>query len=648
MVPHHARIATTSLLAAMCAALCTVADPGTAQAQLIESAQQFWINQARREYVTRGYTDDRPYPDDYRGDRNQYAPDSGYSPFEYGRPFGPRNSRPPPRVEVKSPQYYDYVPDKPVVINLSEACQIETAASDIASAANGFAQACAVAPAVTLRVLPEVGKALSAYYSAHADFIWIDQGRPDAKALAVMATLAASDKFGLDPADYRVAMPENPGETMSAPDALRFELALSAKIMTFVLDARRGRIDPNRISGYHDLPRKSVDLVAALRELADTDNIAAVLAAQNPDNPRFRALTAALARLSAQDEQRIDIPQDTYIKPGASDPALGKVIAAIAQSASPAFKDEHADALAAAGTAQEYAPQLVALVRDFQRAHNLSADGVIGRNTIAALTRGSSRDKVEKIRLAMERLRWLPRRLGDRYVFLNQPAFEVAYVRGDGDPLTMRAVVGKPSTQTFFFTAHVKTIVYNPYWNVPRSIVINEMLPHLWRDPSYLDRQGYEIINTRGRQIASADVDWGGFAHDNVSVDVRQPPGRANALGRLKIEFPNAHAIYMHDTPVKSLFGQDARAFSHGCVRLQHPREMAAALLGTDVAHIDARIARGDNSSEAVPGDIPVYLAYFTAWPDSHGAVHFYDDVYGRDGHLKDALAKTEAVRRAQ
>jgi murein L,D-transpeptidase YcbB/YkuD len=133
-----------------------------------------------------------------------------------------------------------------------------------------------------------------------------------------------------------------------------------------------------------------------------------------------------------------------------------------------------------------------------------------------------------------------------------------------------------------------------------------------------------------------------------VSVDVRQPPGRGNALGRLKIEFPNAHAIYMHDTPAKSLFGHDTRAFSHGCVRLQHPREMAAALLGTDVAHIDARIARGDNSSEPVPGDIPVYLAYFTAWPDTHGAVHFYDDIYGRDGHLKEALAKTEAVRHAQ
>jgi murein L,D-transpeptidase YcbB/YkuD len=632
----------------MCAALCTLAYPDAAQAQLMESAQQFWINQARRhEEVSRGYAYDQPYPY-YDGYRDRYAPEPGYGPFQYGEPYRPGNDGPAPRVEVKSPEYYNYVPDKPVAMNLSDACQIETASNDVAPAGNGFAQACGVAPAVTLRVLPEVGKALTAYYSAHPDFIWVDQGRPDAKALAAMTTLASSDKFGLEPADYRVAMPERSGEAMPAPDALRFELALSAKIMTYVLDARRGRVDPNRISGYHDLPRKSVDLVAALREIAGADDIAAALSAQNPDNPRFHALAAALAKLGAKDEQRIAIPQDTYIRPGDSDPALGKVIAAIAQSASPVLKDKHVDAFAEAGTAQAYTPQLVALVRDFQRAHDLSADGVIGPNTISALTGGSPRNKVEKIRLAMERLRWLPRQLGDRYVFLNQPAFEVAYVSGDSEPLTMRAVVGKPSTQTYFFTAHVKSIVYNPYWNVPRSIVVNEMLPHLWRDPSYLDRQGYEVINTRGREIASADVDWAGFAHDNVSVDVRQPPGRGNALGRLKIEFPNAHAIYMHDTPAKSLFGHDTRAFSHGCVRLQHPREMAAALLGTDVAHIDARIARGDNSSEPVPGDIPVYLAYFTAWPDTHGAVHYYDDIYGRDGHLKEALAKTEAVRHAR
>jgi len=221
----------------------------------------------------------------------------------------------------------------------------------------------------------------------------------------------------------------------------------------------------------------------------------------------------------------------------------------------------------------------------------------------------------------------------------------VSFVDGARAPLTMRAVIGKPDSQTYFFTNRIKEVTYNPYWNVPRSIVINEMLPKLWRDPSYLSRLGYEVSNSRGRQVASNAIDWGAVATDQAAVDVRQPPGNRNALGRLKIDFPNRHAIYMHDTPQKHLFARGERAFSHGCVRLEHPRAMAAALLGTSVAEIDRKIAAGDNRTERVAGDIPVYLAYFTAWPDAQGTVRYYKDVYRRDANLAQAIARTEAAR---
>jgi len=182
---------------------------------------------------------------------------------------------------------------------------------------------------------------------------------------------------------------------------------------------------------------------------------------------------------------------------------------------------------------------------------------------------------------------------------------------------------------------------------VPRSIVVNEMLPKLYRDGSYLDEHGYQVLNQRGHQIASNSVNWAAFARNAQSVDVRQPPGRRNALGLVKIEFPNKHAIYMHDTNEKAFFTRDMRALSHGCVRLQHPNEMAAAVLGKDVDYVQRKIARGDNATERAPGDIPVYLAYFTAWPDQNGVVHYYNDVYTRDAHLKTALEKTEAARKS-
>jgi L,D-transpeptidase YcbB len=406
------------------------------------------------------------------------------------------------------------------------------------------------------------------------------------RGLAAIGELRAAEKYGLEPADYTVDVPQLPEDQNARAQAvLRFDFALSAKALTYVLDANRGRVDPNRISGYHDLPRKSVDLVAALDKLAASDDVAATLAGQNPDNKQFKALVKELARL------RSEAPEEAAPAP------------------EPKSKHKHASG-------------------------KHSGEGAAS--------------KLEKVEIALEELRWLPRNFGNTYVFLNQPAFEVTYIE-DGNPkLSMRAVVGKPSAQTYFFVDRIKDVEYNPYWNVPRSIVINEMLPHLSRDPGWLNHRGYEVSNERGQQIASNAVNWAAVASDKTAIDVRQPPGDRNALGRVKIEFPNKHAIYMHDTPEKSFFKRDMRALSHGCVRLEHPREMAAALLGTSVEHVDKRIAGKSTDKELVKRDVPVYLAYFTAWPDAEGKVHYYKDVYDRDAHLKAALAKTETARKVE
>gem|GEM_PF-1004963 len=489
-----------------------------------------------------------------------------------------------PTVRVTNPDFLTYAPDKLTNVALRPICEFKTAANGEAAAttqsqdsgANGgttaasplpdasppaaFLQACAASPSISMRLLPQVGEAVVRHYSKHPKFIWLDEANVNAKAQAAIASLGASDALGLDPADYRVEIPDLQSDDARARPAalLRFELALSAKVLTYVLDATRGRIDPNRLSGYHDLPRKSVDLVDTLATLAQSTDITAYLQSRNPDSFQFRALVAELARVRGTDPK----------------------------------------------------------------------------------------GKTPKLLVALEQLRWLPRQLGPRYVFLNQPAFEVSYFSGEGAaPLTMRAVIGKRDSQTYFFTDRIKEVTYNPYWNVPRSIVINEMLPKLWRNPSYLDRLGYEVTNSRGREVASNAVDWAAVATQQASIAVRQPPGSGNALGRLKIDFPNKHAIYMHDTNQKHLFAREQRALSHGCVRLERPNEMAAALLAISVAVVDKKMATGETRTERVPGEIPVYLAYFTAWPDPQGNVRYYRDVYDRDAHLAQAVAKTREAR---
>jgi murein L,D-transpeptidase YcbB/YkuD len=169
------------------------------------------------------------------------------------------------------------------------------------------------------------------------------------------------------------------------------------------------------------------------------------------------------------------------------------------------------------------------------------------------------------------------------------------------------------------------------------------MLPRLRSDPDYLDRSGYEVTDAKGRRIPSSSIDWSQYG-GKVPFSVRQAPSEANALGELKILFPNKHAIYMHDTPQKAFFQRDMRALSHGCVRLQDPRGMAAAVLGTSIDYVAQKLKQG-HSSEKVTRKIPVYVAYFTAWPDLSGKVEYFGDVYDRDTRLRQALDATEAVR---
>jgi murein L,D-transpeptidase YcbB/YkuD len=290
-------------------------------------------------------------------------------------------------------------------------------------------------------------------------------------------------------------------------------------------------------------------------------------------------------------------------------------------------------------------PELVPVIREAQRRAGLKADGIIGPRSVAAIVGVSRADRIAKVRLALEAVRWLPSDLGSPRVFVNQPAFEASYVEDGRAPLTMRVVVGAPSTQTSVFYDEIEQVDYNPYWGVPQSIIVNEMLPRLRSDPGYLDRAGYEVTDAKGRRVPSSSVAWGQYG-SKVPYNVRQAPSEANALGELKILFPNKHAIYMHDTPSKSLFERDSRAFSHGCIRLQDPRAMAAAVLGTNVDHVTARIAKG-HSSEKLSRRVPVYIAYFTAWPDDSGRVHYFDDVYGRDARLTQALDATSTVRGA-
>lgn len=693
-----------------------------------------------------------------------------------------KNLQPIKKIRVSSPKVFTYKPDKLTSFSLAKLAAIQVASanpnqsetavstssiqrtSDEGRSVAGpdtlsqFMQAREHLSTMSVRTLKDVAQALQTHYAANPEFIWITDGRVNARAFAALDVLARADTFGLGLEDYHVDLPpdmtrteaipsvdgrdgqgtdestslaveaELPSTVPAAPDAalddkiaaerklgeqkardqnpvglnsanasdtgtastivstvpatepapatpatsalpstqaglveatgltddrsqqrrlMRFEMDLSDKVLTYILDATRGRVDPNRISGYHDLPRHKVDLAAALAELSASEDMAGTLESRHPDNTQFKQLKDALAALhESTEETRVTFSGDILIKPNKNHSELANVIAAIQLRGSDTLKATHAETFSAYAGTEVYTPDLVALVRDFQSDSKLTADGVIGQNTIRALTGVTKADKIKKVVLAMERLRWLPRQLGDRHVFINQPAYNATYFDPARDPLSMRVVVGKKSNQTNFFYDVIETVEYNPYWGVPLSIIVNEMMPKLQNDPYYLDNLGYEVTTLSGERVSSASVDWYGVATRQSSINVRQPPGRKNALGSLKILFPNKHAIYMHDTPAKSLFKRDRRAYSHGCIRLQYPDKMAAAVLGKSTDYISSRISQGENESDRVAGEIAVYSSYFTAWPTLENTIGYYDDVYGRDALLTKAIERTATVRR--
>ena len=561
-------------------------------------------------------------------------------------------SDPDPLPTVSSPRYYTYKADAMRAIDTSKFAA-NTVVADPASAIPAVAPNDPRALMAGLKVFAtdDVAKAVETYYASGKPLIWVDGEAISPRATLTLETLAKADTVGLDPDDYTVAPPvASTDATDPAANArawMKFELALSAKVLAYVQDNGRGRVEANRLSGYHDFKRKPVNLAPILNMLRLSPDVAAYLGTREPQNPQFAAFKAELTRLRAEDDKAGDTPitiaAGTLLKPGMSSPEMAHIVAAIQEQGSDALKMEQSLTLASYAGSPDYTPELVTLVESFQKQVGLKPDGVIGQATITALVGHSNAEKIAKLTIAMEQLRWLPDDLGSRYVFINQPAFTVYYIDNSHEQLQMRVVVGSKAHQTNFFEDQIETVEVNPYWGVPESIIVNEMLPKLRSDPGYLDRLGYEV-SYGGKKVSSTAVDW----NTTHRVDVRQPPGSDNALGELKILFPNTHSIYMHDTPSKSFFKRDMRALSHGCVRLAEPRVMAAAVMGTTVEEIGRQIATGQNKALPVPQKVPVYISYFTAWPNKDGVVEYFGDVYDRDVATDKAFAEISRSRAAR
>ncbi|MBI5559372.1 MAG: L,D-transpeptidase family protein [Deltaproteobacteria bacterium] len=296
-------------------------------------------------------------------------------------------------------------------------------------------------------------------------------------------------------------------------------------------------------------------------------------------------------------------------------------------------------------TAELFDERFAEAVQRFQQRHGLTADGVIGPKTLQALNI-SPQKRIRQIELNMERLRWSLRNPGPRYILVNIANFGLEVIENGSPVLSMRVVVGKPFWNTPVFSEEMTYLVLNPPWHIPKSIALEEILPKLRKDPGYLDRQDIKVSQNGATLDGKAlqQINWSRLSINNFPYKFKQNPGPKNPLGSIKFVFPNQHDIYLHDSPNKNLFQRNIRAYSHGCIRIEKPVELAEYLLRDDPKWnrdaIAQTIKNGEKKTIRLPRPVPVHLLYLTAWVDENNIMQFRDDIYERDALLDEALSE--------
>lgn len=483
-------------------------------------------------------------------------------------------------------------------------------------------------------------KALKEYYDgAGAKLLWVDEsGLRQKPAQALQTAFARADTFGLDPKSYSVvdraqftSYKGYPAEWLA--DA---ELRMSLAAVSYAADAQAGRVVPGSISEeYLDLKPVRPEATSVLRSLAGAErDIASNLEAYHPQHAQFKLLKAKLAeakKAAAPAARAVQLPDGPSLGPNTYHPQV-----AILRER---FGVPAPDNAPRGNPAEYYDDALAAAVRSFQQSKGMKADGVVGRGTRDALNEGTVAVNVNSIVSNMERWRWEPRDLGERYIMVNIPEFMFRLVNRGKVVHEDRIVSGSPKNPTPIFSDEMETVVFNPYWYVPQSILTKEIIPVIQNSPDYLLRNNLEVVWQGQRTVDPYMVDW--TQVNPTKVTLRQTPGPGNALGQVKFLFPNKHSVYMHDTPTKHLFDKPMRAYSHGCMRVRNPLKLAKVLL-TDQGWTDDRIERtlsvANDEHVKLTRKLPIHITYFTAWVDDSGELKGFRDVYGYDANVRVAL----------
>ncbi len=460
-------------------------------------------------------------------------------------------------------------------------------------------------------------KAIQDFYAAHNYApLWIKDGGLTPRAKAVIVKLQNAATEGLNASDYPVPR----FDTFNGAEQLaKGDIGLTYSLLTFARHLSTGRIAPRRVFAQVEYGNHTPDPDTILKTVFEARDVDAAIESYDPPDEGFRALKQKLADLRGQsantDTKRI--PSGPAIRPGRKDPRIPALRAHFG------LKGKTDDLT--------YDRRLYNVIRRVQHDNNLRPTGIIDGHVLALINGPNHDQKIDTVKANLERWRWLPRKLGDTYVMVNLPDFTLKVVNDHHVVWRTKIVAGKPQTPTPLLSASMDEVIVNPSWYVPQSIIHNELLPLYESDPNIFDRMGLEVKK-------------GPDGHINVV----QPPGAANALGRIKFNFQNKFQVYLHDTPEKRLFSYDRRAFSHGCMRVQDPTKFGELILSLAMKgrtpnsrQIQSMFGQEEHDFKLINRPM-VHLTYQTAFVDENGKLQLRHDIYGFDARIHAILTSGE------
>ncbi len=495
---------------------------------------------------------------------------------------------------------------------------------------------------------------LDTYYKSRGyDPVWCNNDSRNYRIKQLLQFLKESYKEGLNPNDYRVIPEVDSCAQLSDEKRAEFDIALTNAFFKYSRDVHSGRLDPKQVDTDWHITGDDFDPIATLDVALKDDRLQETLASLPPQHRQYQLLRAKLAEFRAIQRNRSwpFIPGGATLKPGMTHPYVPIIRRRLAT--------ELQGGIRSMGTNEQlYDNNLLIAVENFQKRHGLEMDGIIGPGTKQAMNM-SAEWHIRQIETNMERWRWMPSSLGEQYVIVNIPGFELNVVKNGRNALHMRTITGGKDNKSPSFQSKITQVIFNPTWTVPTSIAVKELIPELIKDPDYLRKEDMDVFmkNEKGNKDSSnatynpREIDWSQFSEKHFPYLLVQRPGPNNSLGRIKFQIPNKFGIYLHDTPYRHLFSRDTRALSHGCIRLEKPEQLAATLLGKDlnptpesakkvVNLIDAKATVQQDLVET----IPVYIVYMTTWVDQDGVLQFRNDIYDRDKMISNSLSRSDAA----